>query len=173
PAPPPAPTAAAPRTFTAVFAAEEVDVDILVSGKLVGKTPGVQMANLAVGRDYSYVARKPGFRAGFGKFRSDGQPEVTIPVVMERLEPAAAPGAAVIPPKKLERGDLACATRPNGAQIFVDGRATGRTTPAAPSNPLHLPAGKHKITFKLNGKSVDRTVEIKNGQLETLTNIDL
>jgi len=113
------------------------------------------------------------------KFRSDGQATITIPLAMEKLEaPAAAPSTtpgttAAPPPKKLERGDLACATRPQGAQIFVDGRPTGRTTPAPPSNPIKLLVGRHKITFKLGAKSVDRTVEIKANQLETLTNVEL
>ncbi|HEY8208111.1 MAG TPA: protein kinase [Myxococcaceae bacterium] len=177
-------TPAAPKTFVAVFETEEPDVEISIGGKALGKTPGLRLPGMMVGKDYSYLAKKAGFKTAFGKFRSDGQPEINIPLAMEKIEkvePAsttAVPGTGTgpglpPPPKKLERGDLACATRPQGAQIFVDGRATGRTTPAPPSNPIRLFTGKHKITFKLNGKSVDRTVDIKAGQMEMLTNVEL
>ena len=83
------------------------------------------------------------------------------------------PGTGTPPPAPKRFGELACATKPQGAQIFVDGKPTGRTTPATPANPVHVPAGKHKITFKLGAKSVDRMVDVKPGEMERLTNIDL
>jgi eukaryotic-like serine/threonine-protein kinase len=167
----------------AIFETEELDVEVSISGKPMGRTPGLTLRGMAVGKDYSFVARKPGFKTVSSKFRSDGQATITIPLAMEKLATATPPGTTATPagtapgtgtaPKKLERGELACATRPQGAQIFVDGKATGRTTPATPSNPIKLYVGRHKITFKLGAKSVDKVVEIKANQLETLTNIEL
>jgi hypothetical protein len=176
-------TPAAPKTFVAIFETEEPDIEISIGGKSLGKTPGLRLPGMAVGKDYSYLAKKAGFKSAPGKFRSDGQPEITIPLSMEKIAPPPATGTATVtntgtgtappPPKKLERGELACASKPQGAQIFLDGRATGRTTPAPPSNPIRLFTGKHKVTFKLNGKSVDRTVDIKAGQMEMVRDVEL
>jgi len=167
-----------PKLFVAVFETEEPDVEISIGGKLMGKTPGLRLNGMTVGKDYSYVAKKAGFKTTFGKFRSDGQPEINIPpFTMEKVEKPE-PGVGAVPggpppPKRAGFGELACATRPQGAQIFVDGKPTGRTTPATPASPVRVPAGKHKITFKLGAKSVDRMIDVKPGEMERLTNIDL
>ncbi|HYV44991.1 MAG TPA: protein kinase [Myxococcaceae bacterium] len=169
-------TPAIPKLFIAVFETEEADVEISIGGKAMGKTPGLRLTGMTVGKDYSYVAKKAGFKTAFGKFRSDGQAEINIPLTLEKAaekEPgvAAVPGTGAPPPPK-RLGELACATKPQGAQIFVDGKPTGRTTPATPANPLHVPAGKHKITFKLGAKSVDKMIDVKPGEMERLI-IDL
>src|SRR6185295_9695022 len=118
-------TPAIPKLFIAVFETEEADVEISIGGKAMGKTPGLRLTGMTVGKDYSYVAKKAGFKTAFGKFRSDGQAEINIPLTLEKAaekEPgvAAVPGTgtgAPPPPKRL--GELACATKPQGAQIFV------------------------------------------------------
>ena len=51
------------------------------------------------------------------------------------------------------KGKLACASKPAGAEVWVDGKYTGKKTPVAISSALELAAGKHKVVFKLNGKS--------------------
>ena len=38
------------------------------------------------------------------------------------------------------------------AEVFIDGKSTGRKTPILPTGPLEVSAGKHKLSFKLNGK---------------------
>ncbi len=58
------------------------------------------------------------------------------------------------PPKPAAKlGKFAASTKPAGAQIWVDGKYSGRDTPVAIGNPLMLPLGSHKIVFKLDGKS--------------------
>jgi eukaryotic-like serine/threonine-protein kinase len=69
-------------------------------------------------------------------------------------------------------GALACATRPNDAEVYVDGRLVGRT-PISKSEPLQLPAGKHTVTFKLNGKQVDQEIEVKPNELVILSGIQM
>jgi hypothetical protein len=72
------------------------------------------------------------------------------------------------------KGKLACSTRPAGAEIFVDGRSTNRTTPVSVNNPLLLPVGSHKVVFKLDGKeSGPHNVVISEDEPQKLTNIVL
>ncbi|HZN94947.1 MAG TPA: hypothetical protein VFB81_19675, partial [Myxococcales bacterium] len=97
PAPPTTPAAAAvapaaPKTFVAIFETSELEVEVSIGGKPMGRTPGLTLRGMTVGKDYSFVARKPGFKPVASKFRSDGQATITIPLAMEKLEaPAAAP----------------------------------------------------------------------------------
>ncbi len=64
-------------------------------------------------------------------------------------------------------GYLIVVSRPP-AQIFVDGKSTGRRTPVPPSNPLSLSAGRHKITLEAGGKKHDFKVSIQAGQTAKL-----
>ncbi|MBK7859533.1 MAG: protein kinase [Archangiaceae bacterium] len=65
--------------------------------------------------------------------------------------------AAAQPAKKggkAAKGKFACATKPLGAEVWVDGKNTGEKTPISLSKAIELPLGKHKVTFKLNGKTI-------------------
>src|SRR5262249_29703207 len=54
---------------------------------------------------------------------------------------------------------------PKGAEVFLDGEATGRTTPAR----VEMPIGIHSVTLKLEGyKAVKRTVQVSDGGTTTL-----
>ncbi|MEW5742014.1 MAG: PEGA domain-containing protein, partial [Myxococcota bacterium] len=65
-------------------------------------------------------------------------------------------------PKGKALGKLACNTTPTGAEIYVDGKNTGKKTPLPKSQALELPVGNHKVSFKFAGKmSAPQTVEIK------------
>jgi len=56
----------------------------------------------------------------------------------------------------------------------VDGKYTGRDTPVALGSPLVLPAGNRVIQFRLGSqKSRPRMVEIKEGELSKLVNVEL
>ena len=37
--------------------------------------------------------------------------------------------------------------------MWVDGKNTGSKTPVPQTQPIELPVGKHKVIFKLDGKS--------------------
>jgi hypothetical protein len=54
---------------------------------------------------------------------------------------------------------------PKGAEIFVDGEATGKATPAR----VELPIGIHSVTLRLEGfKPVKRTVQVSDGGTTSL-----
>jgi hypothetical protein len=60
-------------------------------------------------------------------------------------------------------------SNPVGAEVFVEGKSTGRKTPILPKEPLELSAGKHKLTFKLGGKmSPPVEVVVTEGENSTL-----
>jgi serine/threonine protein kinase len=50
------------------------------------------------------------------------------------------------------------------AKVEVDGKDTGRTTPIPPASRIALKAGRHKITFDVNGKKFTFTVRIRPGK---------
>ncbi len=68
-----------------------------------------------------------------------------------KLEPKQEP--KVEPPKGKGVGKLACNSNPVGAEVFIDGKPTGKKTPVSKQNAIELPLGKHKLVFKLDGKS--------------------
>ncbi|HEX8438134.1 PEGA domain-containing protein, partial [Archangium sp.] len=75
-------------------------------------------------------------------------------------------------PKSTAKGKLACSSRPLGAQIWVDGKYTGRDTPAALGNPVILPVGNHTVIFKMGGKqSKPQQVKISEGDMAKLINV--
>ena len=45
------------------------------------------------------------------------------------------------------KGSLVLFSTPSGAQVFIDGRNTGRKTPVSPRNPIRLSPGPHRVTF--------------------------
>lgn len=56
------------------------------------------------------------------------------------------------PPKAKSMGRVAFASKPLQAEVFVDGKSIGKKTPV-PQPGVELPVGKHKVVFKLDGKS--------------------
>ena len=63
--------------------------------------------------------------------------------------------------KKEDSGKLEIRTNPKGAEILVNGSATGKKTPVKTDSPV----GKYTITLQLPGyKTVTRTIEINKGQ---------
>ncbi|MBL8957970.1 MAG: protein kinase [Myxococcaceae bacterium] len=98
-----------------------------------------------------------------------------------KKEEAPPPKKAEEAPKKEEapakkggkaKGKFACATKPLGAEVWVDGKNTGEKTPISLSKAIDLPVGKHKVLFKLNGKqSGPHEINVEEDQVAKLTGI--
>ena len=57
-------------------------------------------------------------------------------------------------------------TTPKGAEIFVDGNPTGKSTPSR----VELPIGLHSVTLKLDGfKPMKRTIQVSDGGTVTIS----
>jgi serine/threonine protein kinase len=54
------------------------------------------------------------------------------------------------------------------AKVLVDGKDTGKTTPIAPRSAIPLKAGKHKVTFDVDGKQFHFPITITAGQTTRL-----
>jgi serine/threonine protein kinase len=178
---------ARPTTFAAVFVGEP-GAEIEVDGKRVGKTPDAKLANLSIGKNYSFSVKRAGYKPYSSKFRSEGEAEVKVAFSLEKEEPPAPPPErqvvkktpepkqAVVkassPSARAAKGKLACSSKPLGAQIWVDGKYTGRDTPAAFGNPVLLPVGSHTVVFKIGSKqSKPQKVNITEGDMAKLINI--
>jgi eukaryotic-like serine/threonine-protein kinase len=59
----------------------------------------------------------------------------------------------VVPKSKGGLGKVAFTSKPIGAELWIDGKDTGRKTPVPQPSALELPLGKHKVVFKLEGKT--------------------
>ena len=175
-----------PKSFLAKFFATQSGVEVLVDGKPIGKTPTAQLANLTPGRVYKVSARLPGYKPYSGEFSSKDEPELRVELPLEKEPPPRVvppPKPAPLPapvvakppphvPANKPKGRLACSSNPAGAEIFVDGRSTGRQTPVPISNPLELPVGAHKVVFKFGGKSsAAQPIDIKAEEVSTLRNV--
>jgi hypothetical protein len=89
--------------------------------------------------------------------REEKPPPKKEEVAPKREEPAKEAAAKEQPGAKKgskTKGKFACATKPLGAEVWVDGKNTGEKTPISLSKAIDLPVGKHKVTFKLNGRTI-------------------
>ncbi|HYO60071.1 serine/threonine-protein kinase [Archangium sp.] len=174
-----------PTAFHAVFVGDS-GAEVKVGGKRVGKTPDAKLANLTIGKTYTFTVTRAGYKRYSGKFRSNGETEVQVPFELEKEAPLSASERTVTrlssPPKntssksssRAAKGKLACSSRPPGAQIWVDGKNTGRETPVALGNPLLLPVGSRTVVFKLGGKqSKPQKVTISEGDVAKLINVPI
>jgi hypothetical protein len=169
--------------WTAVIRTEEPGVDIFLSGKRVGTTPGVVLGDLVFGKAYVGQARKPGFEVL--NFKAENPERLTTLEVPLRMVHAAAtsPRSPALPTetRRLEAraaplARLACTSNPVGAEVLIDGRPTGRTTPIPRSQALELPVGAHRIAFRLKGSSsvtLDFTLSEQNRDTPLVLRADL
>ncbi|MBL9039567.1 MAG: protein kinase [Archangium sp.] len=86
------------------------------------------------------------------------EPTEAPPAVKKTQPPPRAEEPPPSPPvsaPRVERGSgkVAFGSNPAGAEIWVDGKNTGKKTPVPKPQALVFPAGKHKVVFKLDGKS--------------------
>jgi hypothetical protein len=104
----------------------------------------VVVRELPFGRPLVGQARKEGFEVL--NFQAEN-PERRATLVVQVL--LHSPGAAARP-----LGKLVCRTTESwGAEVIIDGKNTGRTTPIPLTQALELPLGKHKVVFRLGEKS--------------------
>ncbi|MFZ5446958.1 MAG: protein kinase domain-containing protein [Myxococcota bacterium] len=75
------------------------------------------------------------------------------PVVKNDPPPRKDPPPPPPPPKAKGTGKVAFASRPMGAEVWVDGKNTGKKTPVPQPAALDFAIGKHKVVFKFDGKS--------------------
>lgn len=90
-------------------------------------------------------------------------------------EPVAESDELAPPPHPMKgMGNLSCSSKPAGAEVWVDGRNTGRKTPLAMSSALLLPAGKHRVVMKLSGRaSAPQEVTIQAGETWVLKGVEI
>ena len=185
-----------PATFVAIFAGPP-GTEIFVEGTTAGTTPRARAEDLVVGRTYAFTAERAGAKPYEGHFKAErgGELKVSIPgestraaspvppvdspparsaASTQRAPARAAAAQRSAPSTPARRGMLACSTKPAGAQVWVDGKNTGRETPIALGNPLHLPVGSRKVVFRLQGKqSQPVTVAIKENETARLLNVSI
>ncbi len=190
PAPVEPPKPSKPTRFTVMFSGDS-GADIEVDGRRVGKTPDATLANLTIGATYTFTARRAGYKTYSGKFRSKGDTELKVSFALEKEEPPAPPPERERQATKSQpapkntvtkasskassaKGKLACSSRPLGAQIWVNGKYTGRDTPAGLGSPLVLPVGSHTVIFKIGSKqSKPQQVDITEGGMAKLVNVPI
>jgi serine/threonine protein kinase len=195
---------AKPQSWAALVSADEPGIEIVVDGKVRGTTPQVRLSDLVGGKPYRAIARKPGFLSKnliienpaaeatvtvslklepepVKQAPPQPKPPEALPAVVKRP-----PGPVVREPPPQDRGAppaKASATKgrlmkvksnPVGADVYVDGKPTGRKTPIIPAVPLELSTGKHRLTFKFEGKmSPPVEVIVSEGDNTTLINVDI
>jgi serine/threonine protein kinase len=156
-----------PAVFTAKFNSREAGVEVLIDGKSVGRTPNAKVSGLTQGKSYRVTARRAGYKPLTKELSSEGRGEVELNVTLEKEDPPPRPVVKA-------KGKLACASKPAGARVIVDGKDTGRVTPVGITSPLVLPVGKHQVSFRLENKqSGPHSVEISESEIAILNNITL
>ncbi len=102
---------------------------------------------------------KPAPAAKEEKPKAEAKPAPAAKEEKPKAEAKPAPAAkeekpkAEAKPAPAGKGRLAASSKPPGAEIWIDGKNTGKKTPLAVSSSLEVPAGKHTVLFKMNGKS--------------------
>jgi len=128
------------------------------------------------------------FLAGSGQNGGDAEKDTSRPPTKEEPPPPPAKEEPPPPPPKEAarpaKKHRAAASRPSRSRkpgylivvaakpsrIFVDGKDTGRKTPVAPSNPLTLSPGRHKVRLVSGDKSSEHRVVIRTGKTSKLIN---
>jgi hypothetical protein len=124
--------------------------DVLIDGaKQSGQTP--LTLPLAPG-EYKLALRLPGYEPYNGKVQVKGNVQTELALKLNAKSNARIAWAQVD-------------TIPKGAEIFVDGASTGKTSPSR----VELPIGLHTVTLRLDGfNEVRRTVEVSDGGTVTV-----
>ena len=124
--------------------------DVLIDGaKQSGQTP--LTLPLAPG-EYKLTLRLPGYEPYSGKVQVKDNVQTELALKLNAKSNARVAWAQVD-------------TIPKGAEIFVDGASTGKTSPSR----VELPIGLHTVTLRLDGfKEVRRTVEVSDGGTVTV-----
>ncbi len=110
---------------------------ILLDGQDSGRTTPATIANLEP-KKYTVALRMRGYEGWEKAFEVDAQSSIPVDATLERagvLEPTPAPEEEpeekpAEKPAVAKTGSLRITSKPSGARIFLDGRSTGRSTPA-------------------------------------------
>lgn len=130
-----------PGKGTVEFAVEPMGANLVVNGRDEYRTP-VRLRDLAPG-NYTWELSADGFETESGEFTFTSGKNLFI---VETLESSA--------------GRFAISSRPDGANVFVDGNLVG-ATPLALEN---VEAGVHQVLLELKGHAaVIRTVDTSDG----------
>lgn len=161
------PEAPAAEPARALFMGNVEGAEILLDDAVVGRLPDFETGALEGGRRYAYTVRKEGYQTVEDTFTAVEGHLMEIEVTLEEIpKPKAEPAVATSTPRprparatrsaprrSADMGRLALSSNPSGAEIYIDGRNTGRKTPVGLSSALPVPVGEHTIVFKLDGKS--------------------
>ncbi|MGV3625039.1 MAG: protein kinase domain-containing protein [Archangium sp.] len=78
------------------------------------------------------------------------------------------PPAKQDPPKSNAKGLVVFGSSPMGAEVWVDGKNTGKKTPVPKAAAIELSVGAHKVQFKSGGKSSEvQTVTVTEANKDT------
>ena len=129
--------------------------DVFINGaRQSGQTPVT--LPLAPG-PYNLVLRMPGYDAYAGNVQVKDNIQTQLDVELKEKSTVRVAWAQV-------------ETIPKGAEILVDGTATGQTTPSR----VQVPAGLHTVTVRLTGyQQVRRTIQATEGGTVNITNVRL
>ncbi|MDQ3264005.1 MAG: PEGA domain-containing protein, partial [Myxococcota bacterium] len=109
---------------------------------------------------------------------TDEKPEPSAPVAETRVASASKPVAQEAPAPEIRQtrtarrrtGQLAITSSPMGAEIFVNGRSTGRKTPVAFGSALTLPAGSNMLVLKSGQLKFVKEIMIEADEMNTVRN---
>ena len=150
------------KEFTATFESGVQGVEIFVEGESIGRTPE---AGTTLSAGPGLQLRGPGRgipERAEGTFGSYGDPAVTVELALERLPETRKPRQTK-PARGV--GHLVCTSTPQGAEIFIDGKPTGRRTPVPATDPIELPEGRHRVLFEIAGVvSEVKTITVESWQ---------
>ena len=147
------------------------DAEVLIDGKAHGKGP--QQLQVPMG-EHTLTLRRDGYQELKETLTINSAQPTNI---ARNLKPAGAKGETANPLGKVGRffgrlgaekgnGTLVITSRPSGAQVLLNGSSAPGTTPVKTS----IPAGKYKMTIKLEGyKTIEREIVVEK---EKTTGID-
>ena len=104
-------------------------------------------------------------------------PSVERPAPVPVLPDLPAPRPEPRPPREPARpgwGKFACATKPLGAEVIIDGVDTGEKTPISLSKAIDVKAGPHRVLFRLGAKkSGPHAFTVNEGEVSKMTGITI
>ena len=186
PVPPPVPVEAPPRdpepapraeSGVVIVRSTPTRAGVLVNGQWRGRTP-LTLDKLPFGK-YSVRIAQPGYVTGQEDFAlSSGQPARTVSLTLERQLRASAPTAPRGEARaSTPRGGIAAAprtftgsiyvdSRPQGARVFIDGRAVGTTPVTVPD----VAIGSHVVRLELaDHRAWTASRQVSAGEVERVT----
>jgi len=141
------------ETFVLSLGGLSSGTQVLLGGKSRGTTPALKELVLPMQGTHRIELRRPGFEKVTKTIQNTAR-ERTVNLNVDMRPEKPPPGRT--PPstlsKKRTEGKLVISTIPNDAEIWVNGKNTGKRTPRGFGNPLSLEEGSHTLVFKAGGK---------------------